>query len=134
MGVLAVKIDRDLCKEGSEKEGEEAGLCGEGTREEGVVWEGRGRKTSKEVRGGTGGAGIGLEVGEGIKSERFDEAGRGEAEQSRRGEEGWSEETKGVDTLAPQSGEGADASQTSNTLIASSIEPKKYSNIERECA
>ena len=28
-GVVAVKIDSDICREGSEKDGEDSGLCGD---------------------------------------------------------------------------------------------------------
>ena len=129
---MVVKMDSDFYKEESEKEGEETGLCGKGTREGRVVWEGRGRKSLKEVRGGIGEVGIGLEVGEGINSERFDEEGRGEGEQSGRGEEGLSEETRGVDNKETYSREGAEAGPLSITLIASSTELIKYSNRERE--
>ena len=77
VGVLAINIDTYFCSVGSEKEGEETGLGSLVLSEGGVFSEGRGRKSSREVRGGTWGEC--KESGEewGSEGEGFDKAGRG---------------------------------------------------------
>ena len=71
-----------------------------------MIWDGRGRKSLRDVRGGIGGEGIGLEEGKGSKREGFNEASKGESEQfggGEGGEGGGTAETKGVVTKATTS-------------------------------
>ena len=51
-GVDAEKIDKDLCKEGLEKAGEDKGLWGERGKGGNEVAEGRGGKSTRELSGG----------------------------------------------------------------------------------
>lgn len=51
-GVDAEKIDKDLCREGSEKDGEDKGLWGERGKGGDEVAEGRGGKSTRELSGG----------------------------------------------------------------------------------
>ena len=59
MGVVAEKIDSDFWREGSEKEGEEIGLWGEGIGPGGGGSRERGEKSTADSRAGTPECGVG---------------------------------------------------------------------------